>query len=882
LGPYEIRELLGSGGMGEVYRAIDVRLQRDIALKVLSVAPHTADSNRLERFRQEALATAALNHPNIVSVYDASILDGIPYVVCELLEGATLRDELRNGPRPIRLIVDYGQQIARGLAAAHERGIVHRDLKPENLFVTRDGRVKILDFGLAKLRRPVEAGDPSAMPTGVDTAEGVVLGSVGYMAPEQVRGLATDHRSDVFSFGAILYEMSSGMRAFRGATTADTLTAILREEPPELSEAVPALPPALARIIIRCLHKDPSRRFQSASDLAFALEALSSPSGSGHVSPTPLASWLSNRRALVLFGAGAVSVLAVAAVLTAMALGRQDAESLRRRIIARFVVPPPDGVVFNVSRSGAGPNFGVSPDGGSIAFVGRTATDTSVWVRPLDSPVAVKLPGTEAAVGHPFWSPDGLNIAFFTATALKVVELARSTVRTLCERPFVMGTGSQGTWGSRGTLLVSMNGMLLEVPATGGECSFYFHRGLMPIVRLSQPQFLPDGEHFIIAGRGTSQTDNGIFAASLDRTEEPRQILDVPSSAAYAGGHLLFVRDGLLVAQPFDVDTLQLSGTATPIGRSLEFPDAREVKISAAEDVVVYTADQPEQTELVWVDRSGRVEATKLKPASYGSFDLSPDDSTVAISQMDPNTGRTQVWSIDLTSGSGAPVSTRTTAGAQGSPVFSHDGGAIVFTRTTPGRSSIVIAPIDGGPEQELVVDDEQLIIEDWAPDRATILYRRQFKLLMVSNTDGAQPAPFDESIGFAAGARFSPADARVAYVASRNSTPQIFVTSVPVSNDRRRTAIARGVEPRWRRDGQELFYRATTGGDIMALDMSAAHAAVRPMPRLLVASGQARFLDYDVTSNGQKFLVTRTVERKTPDLTAVVNWKEALRQPQR
>ena len=468
LGPYEIVAPLGAGGMGEVYRARDPRLGREVAVKVLPAA-YSADPDRLRRFEQEARAAAALNHPNILAVYDIGIHDDAPYIVTELLDGATLRETLTAGALPQRKAGDYGLQVTRGLAAAHEKGIVHRDLKPENLFVTTDERVKILDFGLAKLTQVVSAlAGASALPTGVpdpagappNTIPGLVMGTIGYMSPEQVRGVAADYRADVFAFGAILYEMIAGRRAFRGETAMDTMSAILKEDPPALTGTDRHITPGLQRIVSRCLEKNPAARFQSTRDLAFALEGVSTQSDS---SAGAVREDVMHRRAGFkttptrerVFAALALVFLLMTLGLTAWVLRPAPAPA-----VVRFSVAAPEGATMFA--------FALSPDGQRLAFVGsERGKQPMVYVRPLDAVSASPLAGTEGA-RNPFWSPDSRAIGFFADNKLKIVEASGGTVRTVCPAE---GSRTFGDWSADDVIVFSTEATdpIQRVSADGGR-----------------------------------------------------------------------------------------------------------------------------------------------------------------------------------------------------------------------------------------------------------------------------------------------------------------------------------------------------------------------------------------------------------------------------
>jgi serine/threonine protein kinase len=507
LGPYEIVSALGAGGMGEVYRARDPRLGRNVAIKVLPTA-FSADVDRLRRFEQEARAAAALNHPNILAVHDIGTEAGAPFIVSELLEGETLRERLNAGPIAVRKALELALHIAHGLAAAHEKGITHRDLKPENVFVTRDSRVKILDFGLAKLTQDPPAFEPASamVTTPAPTQPGVVLGTVGYMAPEQVRGLPVDHRSDLFALGAILYELLSGRRAFSRDTAPETMTAILKEDPPELDSAAP-IPPALVRIVHRCLEKSASARFQTASDLAFALASVSDTSNVSTAIPAvrsrAYGAWLGWAAALLLL-----------ATLAPLAY-----QHLRERPLApsamRFQVPP------TVEFAGPG-NFSLSPDGRHLAFVGRGPDGTArLFIRTMDSLEVRSVPGSETgdSAPPPFWSPDGRFFAFDAGGKLKKVDISGGLPQTLCDLPSV---AVGGTWNRDGDIIFGNFGGLLHVRETGGIAS--------PITTLDPsrkeefhllPTFLPDGRHFVYLRVSPSAPEaGGTYIGTLDAKPE--------------------------------------------------------------------------------------------------------------------------------------------------------------------------------------------------------------------------------------------------------------------------------------------------------------------------------------------------------------------------
>lgn len=542
LGRYEIRSLLGVGGMGEVYRARDSQLARDVAIKILP-ASFSADRERLARFEQEARAAGLLNHPNILAIYDTGTHDDTPYIVSELLEGETLHERLRGAVAlPVRKAIDYARQTAHGLAAAHARGITHRDLKPENLFVTRDGRVKILDFGLAKLSGRADTDKVRTdAPTlkAAHTDEGVVMGTVGYMSPEQVRGVMADYRADIFAFGVILYEMLAGRRAFQGDSSVETMNAILKNDPPELSETNNQISPALASVVRRCLEKNPADRFQSTNDLAFALEALTGFSSSSTTVPhraLPMMGRWTKRELAWMATAG---TLALAAICVMVAVYFTRRASPENDSTVRFLVALPESATFTFDPEVN--TISISPDGRWLAFTAMAEGRTLLYVRPIDATEARALLGTEGA-SAPFWSPDSRFIAFFVASEgkLKRVEATGSAPPVvICD---VRGRAVTGTWSGEGVIVFSISGGeygIYRVAATGGTVT----RIITDSPETSEanwPHFLPDGRRFLFRAWATGQPY--IFLASLDGAEV-RRLIQASSPAVYVPpGYLLYQR----------------------------------------------------------------------------------------------------------------------------------------------------------------------------------------------------------------------------------------------------------------------------------------------------------------------------------------------------
>jgi hypothetical protein len=649
LGPYEILAALGAGGMGEVYRARDSRLGRDVAIKILPAA-FSADADRLRRFEQEARAAAALNHPNILAVHDIGTHDGAPYVVSELLEGTTLREALTAGPLPVRKALDYAIQICNGLAAAHEKGVVHRDLKPENLFITRDGRVKILDFGLAKLTEARGAGagvDVSMVATHtVDTTPGLVMGTVGYMSPEQVRGQVVDRRSDLFSVGAIVYEMLSGDRAFTGDTAADTMSAILTKEPRDLTATHGEVSPTLERVVCHCLEKTPEQRFQSAGDLAFAIAALPERSSSGAVPMTsaPIRSLFRWRERLAWIAA-CFAIALVAILWTARRVPTMGPE-------VRFSVPLPEKTSFG--------GMALSPDGTTLAFVAESAEGIShIVLRPLDGLASRVLPGTDEAEG-PFWSPDSRYLAFCQKGKLKKMALAGGATDTLCDCPNPQPL-ARGAWSRDGYIVFApaFNLPLSKVADTGGSMTpvtaYAPSGGVNPLH--TSPILLPDGRHLLYSVGHFGLTDaadsDGIFIASLDSTATSRLIRTPWTTLALVDGQLLYTRGRTLVAQPFDARALTLTGEPTTLAEDIG-------PFDAVPGVLAYTTDDPlPMSQLTWFDRGGRSLGSVGERRLVTDPRLSPDGTRLAISLGDFTGGSAtwDTWIADL----GRDVETRLT-----------------------------------------------------------------------------------------------------------------------------------------------------------------------------------------------------------------------------
>ncbi|MCU1306765.1 MAG: hypothetical protein JWN45_1460 [Acidobacteriaceae bacterium] len=876
LGPYEVIAPLGAGGMGEVYRARDTRLNREVAIKVLPAA-FASDADRLKRFEQEASATSALNHPNILTIYDIGTHGGAPYIVAELLEGEELVEVLVNVALPSRKAIDYARQIVAGLDAAHEKGIVHRDLKPANLFITKDGRVKILDFGLAKLKPSALAAvadseGPTMMPV---TNPGVVLGTVGYMSPEQVRGQAADHRSDIFSFGVVLYEMLTGRKPFAGDSAVELMNAILKDDVPELNDNDAKISPALEKIMRRCLEKKAEHRFHSAHDLGFALEAVSTPTSSSGslkaaISPAPQA----RHERTAWFVAGALALIALALGWMYFNRTSSDARSIRLAFV------PPQNLAFNDAQPD---NVIISPDGQKLAFSAVSPDGKwQLWVRRMDSLEAQLLPGTDDPL-EPFWSPDSRSVAFGSQGKLKRIDLGGGSPQVLCDAARMTG----GTWSNKGVIVFGSDygSALFQVPATGGEPKpATIMDAKLANFGHSAPYFLPDGKHFLF--RINITDPKGVWVGSLD-SPDIKQVLTDNTNAAYASGFLLFLRNQVLMAQPFDTGSLQLKGEATPVisGSTSDGRGARRFTISD-NGIFVWQGSWESEYQLVWFDREGKQVGTVGAPTKVTSGQephLSPDGKRIAI-KRDNN-----IWVIDLARETGI----RLTSVFSQLPIWSPDGSHVGFQSSIEGTSHRGIAQkaANGVGETELLLDGVKFP-QNWSPDGRYILFmkrgvktRLDIWALQLFGEKKEYPllnSSFDEREP-----QISPDGHWLAYCSDESGNYEIYVQPFTadgkVGVDKRRVSTTGGTQPVWRRDGHELFFVADSG-KMMSVDLKKSGTELEfGTPKTLFQTHmQNRYSilhEYDASPDGQRFLIGTLIgESKAPPPTVILNWTEDLK----
>ena len=868
--------------MGEVYRARDARLGRDVAIKVIAAA-FAGDPNRLRRLEQEARAAAALNHPNILAVFDIGLDGGAPYIVSELLEGETLREKLKTGSLPVRKAVEYGVQVAHGLAAAHEKGIVHRDLKPDNIFIATNGHVKILDFGLAKLTEPEPvAGVGSVVPTlAPGTQPGMVLGTLGYMSPEQVRGIPADHRSDIFSFGAILYEMLSGHAAFQRETPADTMSAILKEHPADIARPIP---PVVSRIVERCLEKTPGLRFQSTEDLAFALGgALSPDSDIRTLDRSARPARTSTRNPWMWAAATAAAAAVVAIAIAAALLLREPADTA---LPVKMNVPQPATVVQT------DPTIKISPDGTRLAFAAITPEGRRLWIRSLNALDAYPLMDTDGAT-QPFWSADGRSLGFFVSGQLKRIDIATGMVATICAAP----TATGGTWNADDVIVFSSRGELHRISAAGGtDAVLNGMNGKRDGASLAYPIFLPDGHRLLYVDAGSGGlTEAVIYGAALDSADRTAVLQAAASNVAYGNGYLFFIRGTALVAQPFDAGRMALSGNPVTIAEEVQrtpngVPGGA---FSVSDRVLAYRIGAGVRgfpTQLSWFDRAGKVLGTVGERADYADVEISPDGTHAAVSELDPGTGR-DVWIFDLARG----IPTRFTSDPadEYASVWSPDGSKIIFTSRRDGHFDLFQKASSGaGAEEKVLVDNRDKWPMSWSPDGKTILYStgtisaagvRPHLWALPLGGDG-KPFPVLNDAQFTQfPGRLSPDGRWIAYVSNESGQNEIYVAAFPGLNSKVRVSTSGGNLPRWRRDGREIFF--LDGAKLMAADVNdhgdhgdhggqSAQFSVGTVRMLFEERWpQGARYSYDVAPDGRILGATRVEPPVASPITLVVNW---------
>jgi Tol biopolymer transport system component len=884
LGPYEITALVGAGGMGEVYRARDTRLDRVVAIKMLR--DHLSnDPDRRMRFEREARVISQLNHPHICALFDVGRENGADYLVIEYLDGQTLADRLRKGPLPIEQALEFAIQIAEALDAAHRKGIIHRDLKPANVMLTKTG-AKLLDFGIARI---TPAAGTEGSRDGTLTAEGALLGTPQYMTPEQLEGREADARSDLFAFGAVLYEMLTGRRAFAGESLSRVTAAVLDSQPIPVSRIEPRVPAVLERVVTTCLAKDPDERWQSAGDLGRELRWIRDSDVRGPSAAPPR-----GRRDRLVWALVTVLAIALTAALVAVfAFLRQPA--LDTRVYRSTFVPPAE-----LSTQALG-QIAVSPDGRYLVFVAPDA-NPRLWVRPLDSLAAQPLAGTEGAAS-PFWSPDGRFVAFFANNKLKRIDVSGGPPLILCDAS-PAGTNPSccaktGTWSRNDVIVFSSIPLpggpaLFRVPAAGGtpsavtmldnnagEIGHYF------------PYFLPDGRHFLYtAAEGGPPVRVVTYVGSLDSGDR-RQLLEGSSNVQYALGHLVFLQGTTLTAQPFDPKRLTLRGEREPLAQQVGMSSYFNTRVQGGTfavsqtSVLIYQAGALSRgSQLIWFDRTGKQIGVLGDRAAYGSeVNLSRDGTHASVIMSESSTGY-DVRVFDVMRG----IHNRLTfgPGVVRGPIWSPDGQHVVFAGGIVPRLDLHEKAATGaGDERVLLADPFVKFPESWSSDGRFVLYFRPGQA-PPPNTVWVLPL-FGDRKSFpllqtpARRSQFSPDGHWVAYESNESGVPDVNVVpfngSTATGTGRWQVSRGGGHDPRWSRDGKELFYLARN--TLMAARVKTDEkgfevGAVRRLFDLRVPFGDAV---YDVSPDG-RFLVNTVQEQvERAPITIVVNWTAGLRQ---
>jgi eukaryotic-like serine/threonine-protein kinase len=868
LGPYEIQSPLGAGGMGEVYRARDTRLERTVAVKILP-AQFSSDPVRKQRFEREAKTISSLNHPHICTLHDIGHQDGMDYLVMECVEGETLAKRLEKGPLPLDQALKYGAQIADGLDKAHRSGVVHRDLKPGNIMLTATG-AKLLDFGLAKpAAAPVSAATLTAVQAAPVTEEGTILGTFQYMSPEQVQGKEVDGRSDIFSLGAVLYEMVTGRRAFEGKSQLSVASAILEKEPEPISAMKPMTPPALDHAVKNCLAKLPDERWQTARDLALELKWIAG-SGSqagiaGHV-PAGRRRW---ERASWL--------LTATFFLLAMAAGVALWNASNKRLRPTY---------FHASVPFAANDLALSPDGRTLAMVAYSAQANNyvLWTYEVGGHRTNSLDGTQGA-SYPFWSPDGKFIGFFADGELKKVEVSGGQPQVLCDAP----NGRGGTWNRDGVIVFtpdSLGAGLFRVSSSGGSP---LEMTKLDASRSEQshrwPVFLPDGKHFLYLGSNFAGLleNNAIFLGSLD-SQERRLLVSTSANAAYAEpGYLVYLRDNkTLVAQPFDRRRYVLSGEPHTLSDEVLYTplvNRAVFSVSSGDILVTQTGRGVSLSQLTWFDRSGKLAGTVGMPASFGNVRLSPDGHRVAVDQINPDGRNIDIWIHELARG----ATTRLTfdPSPHQAPIWSPDGKQILFSSNRKVTTRLYLKNADGSGSEEEVADLGTFVpvnAWDWSRDGKHVLFRKGNEVWHLSRPDRVAK-PLLQAKWTVRNAQSSPDGRWMTYASNETGSMQVYVSPFLNGNGKWQVSSAGGQEPKWRQDGKELFYLSADGKMMaVAVKTGASFEASSPVALFQThlrqpVSSQDVF-SYDVSGDGQKFLIlTKVDEANAAPLSVLLNW---------
>lgn len=869
LGPYEIIAAAGAGGMGEVYRARDTRLDREVAIKVLP--EHlAADAKFRERFEREARAISSLKHPHICVLYDVGHQGGIDYLVLEYLQGESLADRLQRGQLPMEQVLAYGIEIADALERAHRQGVVHRDLKPGNVMITKDG-LKLLDFGLAK---PMAGAAMASSALGAMTAsqqqkpltaEGTIVGTFQYMAPEQIEGKDADPRSDLFAFGCVLYEMATARRPFDGKTQASVVAAILATDPPPISSLQPLTPPAFERVVKTALAKDPDERWQSAHDLKMQLKWIAEGSQAGV--PAVVAKRSRWQRA-----SWPLSALLLVVIVAGGAVWWVRAHETAPTMYFNSYVPFPANYVA------------LSPDGKKVALVAYSdqVNRYIIWVHDVGGRNATGLAGTEDA-SLPFWSPDGRYIAFFSQGKLKKVDLTSTgSVQVICNAP----NGRGGAWNRDGVIVFTPDIWvgLHKVSASGGT-PVEITKPDQSLAEMSHrfPVFLPDGRHFVYlaANFAGEYKKNTLYAGALDSSEKHRLTL-ASSNAAYAEpGYLVYLSEGGLTAQKFDLQRLSLSGEPRTVATDVQyFPSVDYSVFSGGGNgtLVVQTGKGAAKSQLTWFDRSGKQLGIVGAQGVLADPAISPDGKRVAFDQMEPDGRNEDIW----VRGIGNDSVMRLTFGPalEEMPAWSPDGKSIAYMGDQGFSSALDMKNSDGSGKDMILTEPSgtQQFAWSWSPDGKNLLTARRGALVSLSLGEKNLKTVIQGN-GIIRNAQFSPNGKWIAYASNESGSWEIYVSPFPDASSKWQVSRGGGTEPRWRRDGKELFYLSPEG-KMTAVSVSTPSGFESGTPVAMFQThvhqpiSSADAVSYDVSADGQRFLInTKVDDPSAAPLSVILNW---------
>jgi eukaryotic-like serine/threonine-protein kinase len=866
LGPYEILAQLGAGGMGEVYRAGDSRLGREVAIKVLPQNLSTSPESR-QRFEREARTISQLSHPHICALYDVGREGETEFLVMELLEGETLSERLARGALPLEQALRFGTEIADALDKAHRQGIVHRDLKPGNIMLTKSG-VKLLDFGLAKAMAPAaERGSLTSLPTQQGlTQEGTILGTFQYMAPEQLEGKEADARTDIFALGAVLYEMATGRKAFSGSSQASLISSIMQNDPPPISSIQPMTPPALDRVVKTCLAKDPEDRWQNVGDLRSELKWVAQ-GGSQSGTAAPVAAGRRHHSSLPWLAALVLAALA-------FAIGRVGRVSTPFAVM-RLSISLPAGMILEAANN----PLALSPDGRRLALAAEAGDGRKgIWIRPLDRLDVQLLAGTEGAT-CPFWSPDGRFIGFFADRKLRKVSASGGAVVAICDAP----EGRGAAWGPGDVIVFAPKtfGGLFRVPGSGGAPSPVTEvRGEGVTHRF--PSFLPDGKHVLfVAGNASLQSpDRAIYVLDLESRKAEVFARENSEGRFVEPGYLAFVRDGNLMVQPMDSANRRLTGEAAPVVEKVAFLPLRSSGSFSFSNngVLVYRPSGTESKyQLTWFDLDGRDLGKVGEPAAIRGIELAPDERGAATTVVTAASGPLgSVWSLDLARGVFSPVAPGNETSS--SPVWSPDGRQIAYSRLD---GSVVVKPADGSTEGKAVASGlPNPASADWSPDGRFIATRIQdLKTgsmdIWIVPLDGTKPYPFIATPARELPGKFSPDGRWLAFLSDESGRQEVFIAPFPGPGAKRQVSKGGAETARWLGDGRQIAYVQSGDRKLVVVDLNAQG------PSLEIGASRTAFGgrpvpngSFAVTRDGKRLLVAVPMDDKTsPQLEVVSYW---------